>query len=150
MSSRLCSPGTLLVLGPRKSMQWMSMSTDSGEGRTTWQISFFGRVTRRVRSVILEAHLTRYPQPPAMSSVPPSGPPPTPPSGNNPEKQPEAQPSSTPPPAVQNGAAMDTTPDQPQEETWDDIPTDIISLGTDEILTRIRLIENDIKVRVLK
>ena len=44
---------------------------------------------------------------------------------------------------------MDTTPDQPPEETWDDIPADILSLSTDEILTRIRLIENDIKVRVL-
>ncbi|KAK7063455.1 P-loop containing nucleoside triphosphate hydrolase protein [Favolaschia claudopus] len=33
---------------------------------------------------------------------------------------------------------MDTTPDQPQEETWADIPEDI--------LTRIRLIENDMKV----
>lgn len=43
---------------------------------------------------------------------------------------------------------MDTTPDQPPEETWDDIPEDILSLSTDEILTRIRLIENDIKVRV--
>lgn len=41
---------------------------------------------------------------------------------------------------------MDTTPDQVPEENWDDIPADIMSLGTDEILTRIRLIENDIKV----
>lgn len=43
---------------------------------------------------------------------------------------------------------MDITPDHPPEETWDDIPADILSLSTDEILTRIRLIENDIKVRV--
>lgn len=43
---------------------------------------------------------------------------------------------------------MDTTSDHPPEETWDDIPADILSLSTDEVLTRIRLIENDIKVRV--
>lgn len=41
---------------------------------------------------------------------------------------------------------MDTTPDVPQEETWEDIPEDIMTLSTDEILTRIRLIENDMKV----
>jgi len=45
---------------------------------------------------------------------------------------------------------MDTTPDQPAEETWEDIPEDVMALSTDEILTRIRLIENDIKVRCLK
>ena len=42
---------------------------------------------------------------------------------------------------------MDTTPDQPAEETWADIPEDVMALSTDEILTRIRLIDNDIKVR---
>lgn len=42
---------------------------------------------------------------------------------------------------------MDTTPDQPAEETWADIPEEIITLSTDEILTRIRLIDNDLKVR---
>jgi hypothetical protein len=44
---------------------------------------------------------------------------------------------------------MDTTPDAPVEETWEDIPEDVMALSTDEILTRIRLIENDIKVGVL-
>jgi 26S proteasome regulatory subunit T5 len=44
---------------------------------------------------------------------------------------------------------MDTTPDVPAEETWEDIPADVMALSTDEILTRIRLIENDIKVSVL-
>jgi len=44
-------------------------------------------------------------------------------------------------------AEMDTTPDQPVEETWEDIPEEIIELETEDILTRIRLIENDIKVR---
>lgn len=43
-------------------------------------------------------------------------------------------------------APMDTTPDQPPEETWADIPEDVMGLSTDEILTRIRLIENDMKV----
>jgi 26S proteasome regulatory subunit T5 len=42
---------------------------------------------------------------------------------------------------------MDTDP--PVEETWADIPEDIMALSTDEILTRIRLIENDIKVRLV-
>ena len=43
---------------------------------------------------------------------------------------------------------MDTTPDEtkPVEETWEDIPEDIMSLSADEINSRIRLIENDIKV----
>ena len=44
---------------------------------------------------------------------------------------------------------MDTTPDQPAEETWADIPEDIMSLKTDEILTRTRLIDNDVKVSLL-
>ena len=46
--------------------------------------------------------------------------------------------------------AMDTTPDetQPVEETWDDVPEDIKSLSADEINSRIRLIDNDIKVCV--
>ena len=42
---------------------------------------------------------------------------------------------------------MDTTPDQPPEETWSDIPEEIKDLGTDEIMTRTRLIDNDLKVR---
>jgi 26S proteasome regulatory subunit T5 len=75
-----------------------------------------------------------------MSSAPPPGEPPT-----NPEKRPEEQQSDVPG-AFQDGAAMDTTPDQPPEETWADIPEEVMTLSTDEILTRIRLIENDIKV----
>ena len=42
---------------------------------------------------------------------------------------------------------MDTTPDRPPEETWEDIPEDIMSLPTADILTRIRLLDNDLKVR---
>ena len=44
---------------------------------------------------------------------------------------------------------MDTASDKPAEETWDDIPEDIKALTTEEILTRIRLIDNDIKVGIL-
>jgi 26S proteasome regulatory subunit T5 len=74
-----------------------------------------------------------------MSAVPPPNDPPA-----NPEKQPEAAPTAA---AQADEAPMDTTPDQPPEETWADIPEDVMSLNTDEILTRIRLIENDMKVR---
>jgi hypothetical protein len=84
-----------------------------------------------------------------MSSAPPSEPPSDPPAGNNVQK-PDApqQPEASPSPA-QDGVEMDTTPDQPAEETWDDIPEEIMALTTDEILTRTRLIDNDIKVRRL-
>ncbi|KAG6816039.1 26S proteasome regulatory subunit 6A-B [Tephrocybe sp. NHM501043] len=74
-----------------------------------------------------------------MSSQPPPSQPPT-----NSDKQPEVSPSSHPEPAAD--AAMDTTPDVPEEETWSDLPEEILSLTTDEILTRVRLLENDIKV----
>ncbi|KAJ3830696.1 26S proteasome subunit P45 [Lentinula raphanica] len=72
------------------------------------------------------------------SAQPPSEPP------SNPEKQPEAphQSSST----ENQEAAMDTTPDVPAEDTFDDLPEDILSLSTEDILTRIRLLDNDIKV----
>lgn len=81
-------------------------------------------------------------QPRTMSSLPPSSNPPP-----NPDKKPEANPPpSEPQPPAQDVVAMDTSTDAPAEETWDDIPEEIMSLSTDEILTRIRLIENDIKV----
>lgn len=79
-----------------------------------------------------------------MSSAPPPNPPPT-----NPEKAPDGE-GTTSTPTVNAEGAMDTTPDQPAEETWEDIPEDIMTLSTDEILQRIRLIENDIKVRFSK
>lgn len=86
------------------------------------------RVTRRVFGTIMSA----------SDSQPPTGPP------SNPEKAPEESSSNAAQSTDQ--AAMDTTPDKPAEETWEDIPEDIISLPTDDILTRIRLIDNDIKV----
>lgn len=74
--------------------------------------------------------------------------PPNPPSSNNDGKKPEeSAPATAPTPA--GDAAMDTTPDVPPPENWDDIPEEILSLSTDEILTRIRLIDNDIKVCVM-
>ena len=75
-----------------------------------------------------------------MSSVPPpSNPPP------NPEKA-EDLPASDASVPTEGAAAMDESPDVPPEETWDDIPEDILNLATDEILTRARLIDNDLKV----
>ena len=41
---------------------------------------------------------------------------------------------------------MDTAPDQPPEEAWDDIPDEIMALPTEDVQTRTRLIDNDIKV----
>jgi len=43
-------------------------------------------------------------------------------------------------------ASMDISPDQPPEETWDDIPEDVRNAGVEEIITRARLIDNDIRV----
>jgi 26S proteasome regulatory subunit T5 len=80
-----------------------------------------------------------------MSSAP--EPPSDPPAGNNSQKPDVPPQPATSPPADQDGVSMDTTPDQPPEETWDDIPEEIKALTTEEILTRIRLIDNDIKVR---
>ena len=76
-----------------------------------------------------------------MSSAPPPLPPTTPPSDSNKKSDPSALIGSSP-----EGVAMDVTPDAPGEETWDDLPEEILTLSTDEILTRTRLIDNDIKV----
>lgn len=73
-----------------------------------------------------------------MSSAPP---PIGPPSDSN-KKDSSAPISSSSP----EGVAMDITPDVPGEETWDDLPGEILALSTDEILTRTRLIDNDLKV----
>jgi 26S proteasome regulatory subunit T5 len=77
-----------------------------------------------------------------MSSAPPPPPPITPPSDSNKNSDPSAPTGSSSP----EGVAMDVTPDAPGEETWDDLPEEILTLSTDEILTRTRLIDNDIKV----
>lgn len=68
-------------------------------------------------------------------------PPPQPPTES---KQPGSS-SEAAPGTSQADATMDTTPDQPAEETWDDIPEDVLNSSTDDILTRARLIDNDIK-----
>jgi 26S proteasome regulatory subunit T5 len=75
------------------------------------------------------------------SAPPPSNPPP------NPEKKGDHV--DTDASAVVDAGTMDITDDAPPVETWDDISEDILALSTDEILTRARLIDNDIKVRFL-
>ena len=82
------------------------------------------------------------------SAQPPNQPPDNPPTGEKPDEQPllgqtpsEARPT--------EDAPMDTAPDQPPEETWDDIPEEIMALPTEDIQTRTRLIDNDVKVTFL-
>jgi 26S proteasome regulatory subunit T5 len=77
-----------------------------------------------------------------MSALPPAEHPNNSGQTSDANKSDSANPTSTPPEV----AEMDTTPDQPPEETWDDIPEEIMDLDTEDILTRIRLIDNDIKV----
>ena len=63
-------------------------------------------------------------------------------------QQPEQEPLLAPE-AQQTQQTMDTTPDateQPPQDPWADIPEEIMACSTDEIMSRIRLIENDIKV----
>ena len=79
-----------------------------------------------------------------MSTVPPG----EQPNNNEQRSDPNKEEAELPEPTQQEAAEMDTTPDQPVEETWEDIPEDIMELETEDILTRIRLIENDIKVRL--
>lgn len=43
-------------------------------------------------------------------------------------------------------APEDLTPAEPVDD-WSDIPEDVINLTTDEIISRTRLIDNDVKVR---
>jgi len=83
------------------------------------------------------------------SAQPPNQPPNNPPAGEKPEEQQpllgqapsEARPT--------EDAQMDTAPDQPPEETWDDIPEEIMALPTEDIQTRTRLVDNDVKVMFL-
>lgn len=73
-----------------------------------------------------------------------------PPSGSSvPNKTDDAAQSDSAPLLVdheETDATMDTTPDQPPEETWEDIPEDVRNGPIDEITTRTRLIDNDIRV----
>ena len=79
-----------------------------------------------------------------MSTLPPAEHPDGNDQGSDANKPGPTESTATPPEV----AEMDTTPDQPPEETWDDIPEEIMELDTDDVLTRIRLIDNDIKVRL--
>lgn len=85
----------------------------------------------------------------AMSSAQPPNQPPEQ-NDNNGEQKPEIEASSSAPAAAENGNKMDTAPDQPPEETWEDIPEEIRSLSTEEVATRARLIENDLRVGLLQ
>ena len=76
-----------------------------------------------------------------MSSTQPPNPPPQ--DNSNNEKKPEESQAAV----STEETAMDTTPDKPPEETWSDIPEEILNLTTDEIMTRTRLIDNDLRVR---
>lgn len=82
---------------------------------------------------------------PTMST--PSEPPNPPPSSNAAEKAP-AQPSSSTQPPADGAAPMETDAptEEPVVETWEDLPEEIRNSSPEEIMTRIRLIENDIKV----
>ena len=78
-----------------------------------------------------------------MSALPPAEHP-----NNNGQPSDTSKSDSVEPTSTQSEVAeMDTTSDQPPEETWEDIPEEIMELETDDVLTRIRLIDNDIKVR---
>jgi len=63
----------------------------------------------------------------------------------NDEKKAEA-PVVSEPTTNSEAAPMDVQPEQIVEENWDDIPSDIMECSTEDIMTRVRLIENDIKV----
>lgn len=65
----------------------------------------------------------------------------------NMSQQPEQEPLLAPE-VQQTQQTMDTTPDatEPPQDQWADIPEDIMACSTDEVASRIRLIENDIKV----
>jgi 26S proteasome regulatory subunit T5 len=44
---------------------------------------------------------------------------------------------------------MDATP-EPPAETWSDLPEELLTAAADEIVSRRRLIENDIRVRTIR
>jgi 26S proteasome regulatory subunit T5 len=48
-------------------------------------------------------------------------------------------------PVEGGGDKMDVTPDPPAE-TWSDLPEELLTASAEEIVTRRRLIENDIRV----
>lgn len=76
------------------------------------------------------------------SSQPPPGHPG--PSDNKPSSSTDAT-SSTQPAA--DADKMEVTPAEPPAETWSDLPEELLTASADEIVSRRRLIENDIRVR---
>lgn len=66
----------------------------------------------------------------------------------NPPKPADSSDSETSPLLANDSIEVDAPvePEQPPEETWEDIPDDVKNAGADEIVTRARLIDNDIRV----
>ena len=102
------------------------------------------RIDARSPRTLLSIH------PLTMSSAQPPGQPPNNPQiGEKPDEQQPLPGQTQPETKPAEDAVMDTAPDQPPEESWDDIPEEIMALPTEDIQTRTRLIDNDIKVEFL-
>ena len=109
----------------------------------TWLLESCRRAEHSSICLYFESDVIEYacrPSRPSNSRMSSAPPPTTPPSDSN--KKDSSPPTTSSP----EGVAMDVTPDAPTEENWDDLPEEILTLSTDEILTRTRLIDNDIKV----
>ena len=127
-------------VSPSVSLGWLYLPPSEWQVAVKWLTTISG----------IDARTPLIHSPTMSSAQPPNQPPNDPPAGEKPEEQqpllgqtqPEARPT--------EDAAMDTAPDQPPEETWDDIPEDIIALPTEDIQTRTRLIDNDIKAAFLR
>ena len=96
--------------------------------------------------IVIDARTLLILSPTMSSAQPPSQPPNNPPSGEKPDEQPLLLSQTQPEARPAEDAVMDTAPDQPPEESWDDIPEEIMALPIEDIQTRTRLIDNDIKV----
>ena len=80
------------------------------------------------------------------SAQPPNQPPNNPPTDKKPDEQQALLGETLPEVRPAEDAAMEIVP---PEETWEDIPEEIMALTTEDIQTRTRLIDNDIKVLFL-
>lgn len=76
------------------------------------------------------------------SSEPPSGPP----ASSKPSDASDSESAPLISTTHDDTTEMDTTPDEPAEETWEDIPEDVRNANVDEVNTRTRLVDNDIRV----
>lgn len=64
----------------------------------------------------------------------------------NPPKPEDSSSSSESAPLLGSESIEVDAPTEAPEETWEDIPDDVKNAGADEIVTRARLIDNDIRV----